>query len=351
MVRSLILLIILLSLTLLGCVQHDLHLNHSSVQVEENKTKENKTITVVDDLGYNVTVKLYPERIVSLAPSNTEILFALGLGDKVVGVTDYCNYPPEVVKLKEEGKIKSIGGYTTVNVEKVAELKPDLVVAHSGNGIGTIEAIRKLGIPVVCLDPKNFEDIMRDIELLGKITGAEDNATKLIEFMKRKIEEVKEIVSKAEDRPRVVHIVWHDPIWVSGKGTFVDELITLAGGVNAINESGWVTIDEEGLIALNPDVIIVNSGTGMGGSDNIIYEWIMSNERLKVIKAVKENRVYIIDADLASRPSHRLVYALEEFARFIHPELFEQSFISSAIIPLIQLNINKDLLKSPIFIV
>ncbi|HIP25859.1 MAG TPA: ABC transporter substrate-binding protein, partial [Archaeoglobus profundus] len=192
-------------------------------KVEDNKTKENKTITVVDDLGCTVTVKLYPKRIVSLAPSNTEILFALGLGNRVVGVTDYCNYPPEVVKLKEEGKIESVGGYTTVNVEKVAELKPDLVVAHSGNGIGTIEAIRKLGIPVICLDPKNFEDIMRDIELLGKITGTEENATKLIKFMRSKIEEVEKIVSKAKNRPRVVHIIWSDPIWVSGKGTFVDE--------------------------------------------------------------------------------------------------------------------------------
>ncbi len=287
-------------------------------------TKAGK-ITVVDDLGYRVTVKRYPKRIVSLAPSNTEILFAIGAGNRVVGVTKYCDYPPKAVKLIKEGKIAIIGGYTTVNIEKVVELKPDLVVASYGNGIETIQKLRSLGIPVVCLNPKNLTQVMHDIWLLGVLTGEEKNASKLISWMKRKIYEIERIVSKAKSRPTVVHIIWNKPIWVSGRGTFVDELIRLAGGVNAVKKKGWVEISKEELLEMNPDVIIVNSGGGMGGKGKALYNWLIHDPVLSKLKAVKEGRVYVINADIVSRPSYRLVYALEDFARFIHPELFKNA--------------------------
>jgi len=287
-------------------------------------------VIVTDDFGYEVVAKKYPKRIVSLAPSNTEILFALGLGNRVVGVTDYCNYPPEVVKIKKEGKIESIGGFSTINVEKVVALKPDLVVGAYGNGLGNIEAIRRFGIPVICFNPKNIEDVMRDIWILGVVTGTKQNATKLIRFMEDKIVDVEKIVKLTDTRPKVVHILWNDPIWVSGRETFVDELIRLAGGENAVKKKDWTVISIEELIRLNPDVIIVNSGSGMGDGRDILYEWITHDDRLKVIDAVKNGRVYVVDADVVSRPSYRLVYALEEFARFIHPELFEKEEIHNS---------------------
>ena len=143
------------------------------------------------------------------------------MGDKIVGVTDYCNYPPQALN-----KTK-IGGYSTINIERVIALKPDLVVAAYGNGRETVETLRKFNITVVALNPKNVKDIERDILLLGKITGTEDNATKLVRWMEEKIEYVKKKV-KGRKKVSVAHILWHDPIWVSGKNTFIDEVISIA---------------------------------------------------------------------------------------------------------------------------
>ncbi len=278
-----------------------------------NRESENSTqkIKIVDDFGYEVVFNETPKRIVSLAPSNTEILFALGLGNRVVGVTDYCNYPEEAIR-----KTK-IGGYSTVNIERVLALNPDLVVAAYGNGKETIEILREYGIKVVALNPKNLSDVMDNIMLLGRITGKEENATKLVEMMEVKIEEAKRKASNISSKPKIVHVLWHDPVWVSGKDTFIDELIEIAGGENAFEDlEGWKIVSIEDFLARNPDIIVVNSGTGMGGEDDILYRWAISE--LKDVKAVKEGRVYMIDSDIISRPSYRLVYALEELSEIIH---------------------------------
>jgi iron complex transport system substrate-binding protein len=276
--------------------------------IQENPDNSNSidSKTFVDDFGYAVSINKTPERIISLAPSNTEILFALGLGNRVIAVTDYCNFPPEA---KEKPKI---GGYSTVNIEKVISLNPDLVIAAYGNGAETIEFLRKY-FPVVALNPKNLSDVMRNIELLGKITGEEENASKIVKMMKSKIEGVKKRVNESR-KVKVAHIVWHDPIWVSGKNTFVDEMITIAGGENAFDFEGWRIVGKEDLMAKNPDVIIVNAGTGMSKGRDVIYEAVMKMD----LKAVEQGRVYLIDPDLISRPSYRLVYALEEIADYLN---------------------------------
>jgi len=278
--------------------------------------------TPVDDTGYYIS-EGNPQRIVSLAPSNTEILFAIGAGDRVVGVTDYCNYPPEVVEKRERGELVSIGGYTTVNIEKIVSLNPDLVVASYGNGIENIETLRRMGLEVIAFDPKTVEDVMKDIVLIGMATGERENATRLVDEMFERIEGVRE---KVRDRPkiRVAHIMWYDPAWVSGKNTFIDEVIMLAGGENVFEFEGWRTVSIEDLIAANPDVILVSSGSGMGGGRDVVYEWVVSDERLSGIKAAKEGRVYVVDADIISRPSYRLVEAVETVARYLHPEVFER---------------------------
>ncbi len=302
---------ILLSIFLILCIQHPTSNDH----VQFNLT-EIFNATPVDDTKYPIKAE-NPQRIVSLAPSNTEILFAIGAGDRVVGVTDYCNYPPEVVEKKKNGELVSIGGYTTVNIEKVVSLKPDLVVASYGNGIETIEALRRLGINVIAFDPKTIQDVMRDIVLIGEATGHKEEAKKLVKEMLSKIENVTE---KVKDKPRlrVAHIVWHDPIWVSGRNTFIDEVIALAGGENVFSFDGWRVISVEDLIAANPDVIIVSSGSGMGGGRDIVYEWVMHDERLKPLSAVKNGRVYVVDADIISRPSYRLADAVEIVANLLH---------------------------------
>lgn len=272
--------------------------------------------TPVDDTGYSIP-EGHPERIVSLAPSNTEILFAIGAGDRVVGVTDYCNYPPIVLEKKKRGEIVSVGGYSTINVEKVLALKPDLVVASYGNGLETIETLRKFGINVIAFDPKTIQDVMKDIVLIGRATGNYDNATKVVGEMVEKIEAVREKV-KNKPKVKVAHLLWHDPIWVSGKNTFIDEVITLANGENVFRFDGWRVVSIEDLIAANPDVILVSSGTGMGGGKDIVYEWVTSDKRLKSIKAIENGKVFIVDADIINRPSYRLADALEIVAELIH---------------------------------
>jgi len=272
---------------------------------------------VVDDTNYTVKIEGVPSRIVSLAPSNTEILFAIGAGKQVVGVTDYCNYPPEVLELKKEGKLATVGGYSTVNIERVMALKPDLVVGAHGNGLQTIETMRGFGLKVVAFNPQNVSAVMQTIVKIGKLTGHEKEATAVAEKLRREIEAVKRAVS-GKERVKIAHILWNEPIWVSGRNTFIDELIKVAGGENAFSFDGWRSVNVEDIISANPDVIIVNSGRGMGGEENVLYNWVLSEPLLKNVNAVKNGRVFVIDADIISRPSQRLGNAAIELAKIIH---------------------------------
>jgi iron complex transport system substrate-binding protein len=288
--------LLLLPLLLVGCV----------AQPEKAQVKtENQSypITVVDDFNFSVTIEKKPERIVSLAPSNTENLFAIGVGDKVVAVTDFCNYPPEVKN------ITKIGGFTTIDIEKVVSLNPDLVVASEGNGQQNVETLKNLGLTVVAFSPKSIDDIKKNVLLLGRITGEEENASKLVNFIDEKIASSR---NEFERKPKVVHILWHEPIWVSGSGTFIDEIISIVGGENVFSDlKGWKAVSKEDIISKNPDIVLVSSGSGMGGEGNATYEFVVSELD---IDAVKEGRVYIIDADLISRPSYRIVYAAENIS-------------------------------------
>jgi iron complex transport system substrate-binding protein len=310
-----LLFILLLSTALAGCSEKaELESKvkskpelESKVKSKPNPTPKNSSypIRIVDDFGFEVVIERMPERIVSLAPSNTENLFALGLGDKVVGVTDYCNYPPEARKKTR------IGGFTTINIEKILKLNPDLVVASFGNGEQNVEVMRNLGLKVIAFNPKSIKDIERNLILLGRITAKESEAQKIVSFMEEKVEENR---NEFERKPKVMHILWHDPIWVSGSKTFIDELIRIAGGENVFSDlEGWKIVSREDIISRNPDVILVSSGSGMGGGKNYIYEWVMQLD----IDAVRKGHVYVIDADLISRPSYRIVYALENVSSIL----------------------------------
>lgn len=278
-------------------------------------------LTVVDDVGRKVVIQKLPQRIVSLAPSNTEILFALGLGDKIVGVTDYCDYP-EAAKSKPR-----VAGYSTPNIEKLVSLGPDLIVAESIHEKMVLPALEKLGLTVIVTSATSLDIILHDIELIGQITGKTKAAVQLIDNLQRRIEAITSKTSSIpmEERPRVLYVCWHSPIWTMGSNTFIDDLIWKAGGINVFardfEKSRAVSL--EAVISKNPQVIIVS---GMGTASELIYNSIIGEDRLRDIEAVTKGRVYkISDANLIERPGPRIVNGLEEVAGYLHPEIFRTS--------------------------
>ncbi len=271
---------------------------------------------VKDDMGRKIYINGTVERIVSLAPSNTEILFAIGAGNKVVGVTDFCDYPPEAVERIKNGTIKSVGGFVNISVEKMVSLQPDVVFAYYGQE-KIIEELDNLSIPTVVFNPKNIDMIYNDILIAGKVTGFEENARTLVNEMKNR---VNEITSKVKDlqRKRVFFIVWGNPLMTAGSDTFINQLIELAGGENIFDDlSGWPSINIESVMERNPDIIILTPYCGITAQD-ILNNW--SRE----INAVKNESVYTIeDLNILIRPGPRIVEGLETLAKIIHPEALE----------------------------
>lgn len=273
-------------------------------------------IEIVDQLGRVVRLEGPPQRIVSLAPSNTEILFALGLGDKVVGVTKYCNFPAEA---KEKPKI---GGFSTPDIEKIVALEPDLVVATQIHEKQVVPELENRGLTVMVISPKTINDVVATIELAGRATGAEAVAGRLVEEMRARLAAVENLVRGVSDeaRPRVFYALWHDPLMTVGHDTLQGELITLAGGKNVFDDlTGYPTVDLEALVERQPQVIV--AGTGHGSGEDASLQWAISEPRLEGTDARKSGRVVAINADIASRPGPRIVDALEEMLRLLHPDL------------------------------
>ena len=268
-------------------------------------------IQITDDLGRNVTLEEHPQRIISTAPSNTEILFALGLGERVIGVTEYCDYPEEA---REKEKI---GGFSTVDIEMATALNPDLILASEKTGLENIEKLEELGMTVVVLQPENVDGILEDIRLVGKITGEEARAAELAGDMENRIKNVQEN-TKSLEKPEVFYVVWHDPLMSAGSGTFISDLIDMAGGTNIAHDmEGYKAMSLEVVVERDPDIIIIP--TGMGKQP--IYDFVVAEERLGDVSAVKNERVYKIDQNIVSRAGPRIVDGLEEFAKYIHPEV------------------------------
>jgi len=265
---------------------------------------------VFDDLGRLVAINGTPQKIVSLAPSNTEILFALGLSDRVVGVTDYCDYPPEALN-----KTK-VGGYATPDIEKIVALNSDLILVAYGTPMDVINTMVGLGLTVFGIKTTDLADLINDIRRIGEITDKEIEAQALTSEMESKIQGVNNQTEELEQRPRVFYIVWHDPLWTAGSETFIHELIEKGGGVNICqNITGYTTISIEEVVARDPEIIITSEWS---------YDWALNATELASTNASQTGRIYTCDDNLVQRPGPRLVEGLEWFAHFIHPEIFEE---------------------------
>ena len=273
---------------------------------------------ITDDLGRNIQIESIPGRIVSLAPSNTEILFALGLGEKVVGVTDYCNYPDEAQEKP------SIGGFSTVNIEAVVALEPDLILATDRHSKTVIPALENLGYTVVALSPETLDGVIESIDFAGEITGTQKEASQLTGSLQSRIDSVTSKTGDIEQdgKPRVLYLTWHDPLMTAGTGTLAYDVITTAGGINIAGDiSGDNTISLETVIDRNPQIIVAS--VGMGSGEDLPWQYVQTEERLKTTDALKTGQVYKINGDLIHRAGPRIVDALEIMAQFFHPELFK----------------------------
>jgi iron complex transport system substrate-binding protein len=274
--------------------------------------------TYTDDMGRGVTINEIPQRIVSHVPSITEMLFALGLGERVVGVSDYCDYP-------EEAKSKtSVGNYFNPSIENIVALEPDLVLTD-GHSEGIIQ-LDELEPPInyMVIDPKYIDGVFEDLELLGKVTGTEDEAEELIESMQDSIANVLALV-EGSPRPKVLYIIDATDLtfpWTAGQGSFIDAFITMAGGGNiaARAQGAWVQLSLEEIVDADPEIIILPAKHGTAFTSP---ETLMEHPVWQGTTAVKEGGIFIIDDDLVSRSGPRIIQGLEELARIIHPELFE----------------------------
>jgi iron complex transport system substrate-binding protein len=277
-------------------------------------------VTITDAAGRSVTIAAPPERLISLAPSNTEILFAIGLAPKLVAVDDFSDYPAEAKDLPKIGGLNA-----SYNFEQIVALKPDLVFAA---GITPPEAIAKLdelklAVVVLGAEKTTFDSIFTDITLAGQAAGRADQAAQITAAMKTRLETIKAMVATSTDKPLVY---WEldatDPAkpYSVGPGNFVGDMIALAGGRNAFEkaDSPYPQVSSEQVVAANPDVIILSDA-----AYGITVESVLARPGWQAIAAVKQRRVEPIDDNLVSRPGPRIVEGLEATAKIIHPGLFK----------------------------
>ena len=265
-------------------------------------------VTITDDASRTVTIKTEPKRIVSLAPANTEIAFALGLGDRVVGVTTYDDYPADVTK------ITKIGDFTTPNIEAIAAAKPDLILATTGVQADVLAKLEALGATVIAIDPQNLAGVYMAIERVGTATGTSTKAAALVDGMKVDVDDIVKSVEATGVVTAFVEIA-QNPLYTAGTGTLIDELVTLAGGKNVVTQPGWVAYSAEQVVKDDPAVYLATKGSMSDPAQ------LAQRAGFKGLSAVKNGRVVILDDNLVSRPGPRVVLGLGEIAAALHPEL------------------------------
>jgi len=297
-------LVLALSLLLTAC---------SSAQPATN------AMTFTDGLGRTVSLAAPAQKIVSLAPSATEMLYAVGAGSQVIGRDSFSNYPEEAKTAADIGG--SMGDYS---YEAITALNPDLVVAAEINTADQVKALEDLGLTVYYIaNPASFDDLFTTLEAVGQLTGHNTEAKALTASLNTRVQAVKETIAKAANTPLVFYELDGTDAakpWTSGPGTYMDQLISMAGGKNvgAALTSSWAQISVEELLVQNPDFILL--GDGAYGTT---AEQVAARSGWEKIKAVENKQIFAFNDDLVSRAGPRLVEGLEELARTLHPELYK----------------------------
>jgi len=273
--------------------------------------------TVSDQLGRRVSLPDTPQRVVSLAPSITEIIFAIGEQQRLKGVTRFSDYPGAAATLPK------VGSYTQPDLERIVALNPDLCIAtKDGNPKYVIDRLQSLKIPVYAVDPRNLNRVMQTILDIGSLLSASARANALVESMRLRVERIEAVIKKARLRPRVFFQIGISPIVSIGSDSFIHELIDLAGGENvAAGDIAYPRFSREQVLALAPEIFIISSM-----ARGVVFEKVKAGwNRWPNMPAVRDQRIYLVDSNLFDRPSPRLVDALELLAKLIHPELFEEN--------------------------
>jgi len=266
-----------------------------------------------DEMGRQVKIPHPAKRIISLAPSITEILFALGLDEEVAAITNFCDYPEAVLNKPR------IGGFVNPDIEKIVSLRPDLIIGiRDGNRIDTVHRLNDSGFPVYLIDPKGFDGVMRTIKNIGDVVGREKESKRMIKEMVNKRENITTL-TQSLSKPKVFFQLGDAPMVTVGKGTLADDLIRLAGGRSiSENESvSYPVYSIETVLLKAPEIIIMTSMDSRKNSPHLVKKW----ESWKSIPAVRMNMIYVIDSNLVDRPTPRIVEGLEALVRIIHPEI------------------------------
>lgn len=289
-----------------------------STQAQAPRAAEGETVRleVTDETGRRVSVPQPVRRIVSLAPSLTETLYALGAQERLVGVTDYCDFPAEA-----QNKPR-VGGAINPNLEQVVALKPDLVlVTKSLNRRETVEALERLGMAVYASDPRTVEGVVASTARLAEVIGAHEQGEALVAGLRARLAELKRVLSARAPR-RALFVVWHEPLISIGRETFLADALRWAGAESAAETSqDWPRLGLEEVVRLQPDYLVFASSHSEAGRHT--FEALRKRRGWRKLEAVRQGRIALV-SDAVNRPSPRLIEAIEELARQFHPDAFAQ---------------------------
>ena len=267
-------------------------------------------VTITDDASRTVTIDAEPKRIVSLAPANTEIVYSLGIFDRMVGVTTWDDYPPQV---KDVAKI---GDFTTPNLEAIAAAKPDVILLTGGVQADVLSKLEGLGAKVVVIDPQDLDGVYSAISTVAKITGTTAKGDEVVAGMKSDLAGITAKLAGAAPTRAFIEIGW-SPLFTAGLGTLLNDLVVKAGGENVVTEKGYVGYSVEQLVKDQPDVYL---GTLSSIGDAAT---LAKRPGYSAISAIKAGRVFSLTDDLVSRPGPRVVEGVLEIAKALHPDLFK----------------------------
>lgn len=278
---------------------------------EESKAEEGYPLNITDSIAREVIIEEAPEKLVSLSPAVTEILYAIGAEDKLIGVSEYCDYPEAALEKPK------MGDFMNPNFEIILESEPDVIFVAAGIQEDFVNRFTELGIKVVTLDAESVEQVLENIRLAGMITNHNEGADQLLEDLESRIKAVEEKIASTSETPTLFFEVWDDPLMTAGPGSFIHDLIERTGGKNIANDMSerFGEFSLELLFERDPDIYLLNDHAHTP-------EDVKTRTGYDQLKAVQNGQVYSIEDDLVTLPGPRIVDGLEQMARIIHPEVF-----------------------------